>query len=230
MKTKIYFLRDENRFVRYVGKTTKPLEKRLKAHLQEARRGKINHRCNGIRALLRKGSCPTIDLITEVEGNGDGAERAYIKWLRSKGVDLWNGSDGGEGNPGWVATPEIRKKFSEARLASPYIEETRKRLKWFAQHQVCSEATREKHRQHKHSEETKRKIGDRNRGKTISIETRQKIRQTRLGTHLSENAKRKLRLALTGRIFSKQHRTNLSIAKRKADLREKINKQNCQTI
>lgn len=224
MRTKIYFLRGENRFVRYVGKTTKSLKKRLNGHLQEALRGKINHRCNGIRALLRKGLSPTIDLITEVEGNGAGAERAYIKWLRSKGVDLWNGSDGGEGNPGWVATPETRKRFSESRLASPFREETRKRLTWFAQHQVCSEATREKHRQHRHSKETKRKIGDRNRGKIISTETRQKIRQTRLGTHLSENAKRKLSLALTGRIFSEQHRINLSNAKRRRDLYEKNNK------
>jgi hypothetical protein len=96
MRTKIYFLRGENRFVVYVGKTAHSLEGRLYLHLYTARKGEISHKGNGIRALLRKGFTPTITLQTEVEGDGDKAEMAYIKWLRSKGIKLWNGTEGGD--------------------------------------------------------------------------------------------------------------------------------------
>ena len=42
MRTKIYFLRGENRFVVYVGKTSGTLENRLCGHFREAKKG---HRC-----------------------------------------------------------------------------------------------------------------------------------------------------------------------------------------
>lgn len=113
MKTKIYFLRGENRFVRYVGKTCRTLENRLWGHLHEARKDHRCRKCNGIRALLRKGLDPIIDLITEVKGNGNGAERVYIKWLRSKGIDLWNGTEGGDGNSN--PSIEVRKKISKTK-------------------------------------------------------------------------------------------------------------------
>ena len=114
MRTKIYFLRDENRFVRYVGKTTRILQDRLKGHLIDALHTKRNRRCIGIRAMFRRGFAPTIDLITEVEGDGCKAEIAYIKWLREKGIDLWNGTDGGDGVVD--STGEIGRKISLSKI------------------------------------------------------------------------------------------------------------------
>jgi hypothetical protein len=119
MRTKIYFLRGENHFVVYVGKTINILENRLRNHLNEARRGHMCRRCYGIRAMLRQGFTPTITLQTEVEGNGAKAEQAYIKWLRSKGVDLWNTTDGGEGTPGRVCSIETKKKTSKSLMGHP---------------------------------------------------------------------------------------------------------------
>lgn len=44
-----------------------------------------------------------------------------------------------------------------------------------------------------HSEETKRKIGEGNKGKIVSLETREKIRQAKLGKKASNEAKEKLK-------------------------------------
>ena len=44
-----------------------------------------------------------------------------------------------------------------------------------------------------HSEETKRKIGEGNKGKIVSLETREKIRQAKLGKKASDEAKEKLK-------------------------------------
>lgn len=112
MKTKIYFLRGENRFVVYVGKTTISLEKRLRVHLYEARKGDKTHKSRGIRKMLREGKSPVIDLITEVNGDGVKAEQAYIKWLRSKGVNLWNITIGGEGTLGYHHTEDWKIRMS----------------------------------------------------------------------------------------------------------------------
>ncbi|MFA5391819.1 MAG: GIY-YIG nuclease family protein [Candidatus Omnitrophota bacterium] len=112
MKTKIYFLLNEFFHVRYVGKTKRTLELRLKGHLDEAQKGHKCKKCCGIRKMFRKGKCPTIVLQTEVEGTGSNAERAYIKWYRSKGVDLWNLTNGGDGNSD--PSIETRKKIGDA--------------------------------------------------------------------------------------------------------------------
>lgn len=111
MKTKIYFLRGENRFVRYVGKTSGTLEHRLSRHLRNAINDDQTKKGCGIRKMLREGLSPTITLITEVEGDGSSIERAYIKWLRSHGIDLWNLTDGGEGTFGRILSPETRIKI-----------------------------------------------------------------------------------------------------------------------
>jgi hypothetical protein len=60
---------------------------------------------------------------------------------------LRNLTNGGEGTSGWRATPEFREKRRQMRLGQ------------------------------KHSEETKRKIGEGNRGKKVSKETREKLRR-----------------------------------------------------
>lgn len=109
MKTKIYALRDETRYLRYIGKTIKPIESRLAAHIYGARKGEDSHKANGIRLMLNNGFLPSITLIQEAEGDGCKEEMAWIRYLRSKGVVLWNETDGGEGV---TMTKEIRAKIS----------------------------------------------------------------------------------------------------------------------
>ena len=194
MKTKIYFLRDETGFVRYVGKTSKTLNRRLQGHLDEARRGKRSHRCNGIRCLLHQGFTLTIDLITEVEGNGEGAERAYIKWLRNEGVNLWNETDGGEGKPGCVTSPETRKKIGDKHRGIPRPLAVRIKISESQKGRLITEETKKRMR------EGHKGLPSNFKGKHHSKEAKKKLSEHNIGKHHTEETKRKIAIAGKGRI------------------------------
>lgn len=102
MKTKIYTLLDKDGVIHYVGKTVQRLEHRLSVHICHARMGheSPNHRMNWIRKCLSEGYVPTIRLLEEVEGDGCQEEISYIKFFRDSGLDLVNGTDGGDGSLG----------------------------------------------------------------------------------------------------------------------------------
>lgn len=76
-------------------------------------------------------------------------------------------------------------------------------------------ATRIK-RGYKHSEETKRKIGDGNRGKVrppISEETRAKLSNAQLGHFVSEETRRKISVSKKGKVvISEEQRRQISAA------------------
>jgi hypothetical protein len=155
MRTKIYALRDETRFVRYVGKTIKPLEERLQGHIRDALQGIKNHRCHWIRSLLSKKIKPIIALITEVDGDGCAAEIAYIRFFRKHGINLTNGTEGGQGG---VPTEATREKIRRALVGK---HGTRRGMH-------CSE-------------EHKRKIGLANKGKRRTKKQIQEMSLVRLG-------------------------------------------------
>lgn len=201
MKTKIYFLRGENRFVRYVGKTTRTLESRLWCHLDEAKKGHVCKKCCGVRAMFHKGLSPTIDLITEVEGNGDGTERAYIKWLRGKGVDLWNMADGGGG--GYIGKEGIEK----IRRALTGRKRSAESIRKGALHLLGK----------KRPEEIKRKISKTLMGHTFSKESRKKSSISHKGQipwskgkYLSEEHCKKQSIAQLRRFSNPNERRKLS--------------------
>jgi len=145
MKTKIYALRDEDRWLRYVGKTGKPLPVRLIIHLREAQAGVRTHKCNWIRSMLRHDLIPTITLIEEVEGGGNDEERKWIKYFYDHGIELVNGTDGGDGGNTILrfspeeyaefrkkcshqATDEYRKNMSRIKKGHPVSQEQRQKL------------------------------------------------------------------------------------------------------
>jgi hypothetical protein len=131
--------------LRYVGKTSKPLQQRVRTHLKDARK-KTDHKCRWIQSLVRSGLVPDAFVIEEVDGSGDEEEIHHIAQFRSIGCDLVNYAPGGRG--------------------------------------VTA-----------HSEETKRRIGDANRGAVVSDETRLKIST-----------------AGKGRKFSTEHRARIAAA------------------
>jgi hypothetical protein len=132
MKTKIYVLSDNEGRIRYVGKTIKPLAKRLAAHLSDARKKPAirkkraaitpwwakSHRVNWIRALLDAGVSPVITLAGEYDGDGNQEERAWIKYFRGEGCDLVNGTDGGDGANG--ADEDFRRRMRLALLGNKH--------------------------------------------------------------------------------------------------------------
>lgn len=65
---------------------------------------------------------------------------------------------------------------------------------------------------HKHSEETKKLIGDAHRGKVVSQETRKKLSEMNKGKIISEKTRKKISLANTGRVLLPETREKISLA------------------
>jgi group I intron endonuclease len=97
------------------------------------------------------------------------AEIFFIKKFDSKNRG-YNCTDGGEGVSGCSPSEETREKLRESKRNM--LPETREKLRLAAMGNKRCVGRR-------HSEETKKKIGDGNRGKVYSIKTRKKISQAR---------------------------------------------------
>ena len=124
---KIYGLYNEAHRLRYVGKTVKSLDARLKIHLRDARTNSGSHKARGIRLMLTRGFSPTIELFTEVaEYKWQAVECIYIKHFNDLGYNLWNETLGGEGG---VPTKEaLERRCISLRQAStrPEVKKTKK--------------------------------------------------------------------------------------------------------
>lgn len=120
MEYKIYFLIDpRTNEIRYVGKTTKQLNKRLfNGHLKDKAK---THKTNWINSLKKQGLIPEIKLvkICKNEELCNFSEKFYIKLLgradKNMGI-LVNSTDGGEGTPGKILTQETKNKIGNSNL------------------------------------------------------------------------------------------------------------------
>jgi len=173
-KTVIYVLQDINGEIRYVGKTKKPLERRLSEHISESRSGRQTHKCNWIRKCLSEGYLPLMKEIDSVE-NEDGClqEIYWIDRFIREGCDLVNATLGGEG---LRATEETRLKLSLWQKGKPKLNQ----------------------RGISHSSEHCRKISEALKGRLLSIEHRRKLAKAKLWKKRmphSEETKRKISLA-----------------------------------
>jgi hypothetical protein len=119
---KIYALFDPRypTIVRYVGKTQRPLDARMRSHIWEAGSGLKSHRHHWIASLNAVGITPTVKLLEEVSADDWQAhEKRWIKHFRDAGHPLTNTSNGGDGldSEAWKAiwaSPEFRKRQSVA--------------------------------------------------------------------------------------------------------------------
>jgi group I intron endonuclease len=101
--------------IRYIGKTTQPLNKRLKAHVYESKQ-KNNHKCNWVYKLITNNLTPIIkilDIVTEKEW--EFWESYWIEQFKTWGYNLVNQTPGGEG---YKHTEETKNKIREAQLGS----------------------------------------------------------------------------------------------------------------
>lgn len=199
LTTKIYALRDETRYLRYVGKTKGSLLHRLSGHLKDAQSGHRTYKCDWIRSMLSRGYLPSITLIEEVAGNGNIEERKWIKYLKDKGVKLVNGTEGGDGGAmppeaiekmrqkkiGKHLSIETRRKMSETRKGHLTSLETRKKISFAQRGRKKSpnqiEKNRIAHIGRWHTEETKKKMSRVHMGHSTSYLTRRKISQAQKG-------------------------------------------------
>ena len=97
----IYALTEPSGEIRYVGLTSKGLE-RPQQHLAEAMAGQAGHKANWIRALAKRGESYGVEVLERVE-HPEGLPTAEIRWiahLKGQGARLTNETSGGEGLPG----------------------------------------------------------------------------------------------------------------------------------
>ena len=115
-RTSIYVLKDPNTSeIRYVGKTSKNLNRRLQQHMHESNSEKRNRRKNWIAKIIRGGKIPLIEEIDHcVWEDSQEKEIYWIKYYRDLGLDLVNSTDGGEGNLGFIKTEETVNKLKES--------------------------------------------------------------------------------------------------------------------
>lgn len=118
--------------VRYVGKTAKKLEVRLRQHITHAKAGFIGHRDSWIRKLLAEGLLPEIQSVEQGYWDPSEADLREIRWIESfrfLGEDLTNMTNGGDGNRGSVVlTDEARSRISETSQRMWDDPESRERL------------------------------------------------------------------------------------------------------
>jgi hypothetical protein len=119
--------------VRYVGKAD-DVKRRLAVHIHEAlHRQKRNHRLNWIRSVLESGHHPQLAIIESGEGPWQWVERHWIAFYRMAGHELTNGTDGGEGTVGRIASEETKARLSAGVRASRKIPGAMARLNAAAQ-------------------------------------------------------------------------------------------------
>lgn len=129
--TKIYTLTDPiTNQIRYVGKTNRSLHARLCCHLITKER---NHRANWIKGLIKKGKKPIIEIIEECDdATWKIYEKYWISQFKTWGFNLVNATEGGEGG---IISDKCRKACIARnklgfpdRIYPPISEEMKKRI------------------------------------------------------------------------------------------------------
>lgn len=190
--------------VRYVGKTSDELHKRLRAHLSEAKYKNLGHRGSWIRGLMSRGKSPLIVKDVDVPPGEcwKQYERDRIAYYRSVGCDLVNGTDGGEGlsNP----NDEVRFRMSESASI---------RCKTDAGLRHLQENGRKGGRLNKGKKKPPHvgaAVSASNKRRTVSIETRMKMGTVR-----------------KGRIYSPEHRRKISEGKLRFEQQKRLEANPC---
>lgn len=161
MKYKIYTLNDpDTKEVRYVGKTSQSLKRRLAQHIRETYKVR-NYKTNWIKQILFKGKLPEIKLLDETNNNWQELEIYWIAQMKYWGFKLTNMTDGGDGNNNQVFSKETLLKKSLALKGRKRPKEVREKIS-------------KSHKGKKLSEKTKQKLRLANLGKTYSEESKRK--------------------------------------------------------
>jgi hypothetical protein len=111
--TFIYSLSDKNGNIRYIGKSSN-LNRRLKDHITEAKKGINTYKNRWILSLLNKNEIPIIDVIDEVSiFEWEYWEIFYILLFKSWGFNLTNRTVGGNGTGSGINNPNYGKKLTD---------------------------------------------------------------------------------------------------------------------
>jgi hypothetical protein len=196
----VYVLIDpRDDLIRYVGVTVRSKRLRMNEHLSKARKGGQSYRDSWLRQLLDLKLKPKLQVIETVdESEWEAAEKRWIKHFKDAGARLTNLTDGGEGNPGYVPTPELRAKWSAIRKGKKYPPGRKgamlgKNHDIFARAKISAAGIGRRH-----TDESKAKLSAAHKGKVLSQEHKAKLRAAKHGKTLAESHKRKIREAALG--------------------------------
>ena len=120
---KIYGISDNNGYVRYIGKTSRSLELRLKEHISDKKRGHKHY------WLKKLGDNVNIFLIDEISNDESNYwEIFYIQLFKSWGFNLINMTEGGDGGSGFKHSEETKKIISEHSKKQVFTEERKLKI------------------------------------------------------------------------------------------------------
>lgn len=171
----IYTLSDPRSMeVRYVGVTFRH-KQRYNEHISRAIAGGKTHRDCWIRSLISAGIRPLYQVTQSGTGEGwQEAERHWIAFYRTQ-FDLTNLTDGGDGTPGIVPSPELRQKWSKMRAGTKYARGRVSAMKGKKHSPEAVEKIRKAGTGRKHSEEAKKKMGEIAKKRGISPELQARL-------------------------------------------------------
>jgi len=189
--------------IRYVG-VAKDTKVRLQTHIYEAKRAPgRNHRTCWIDSILRLGLKPILIVVETGCGNREESERVWIASFRAIGCELVNGTDGGEGAPGRVPSPETRAKQSAATKGRKKSPESVARMA----------AALRGRPGHKVSPETRQKISRARRSIVFSAETLARMSSAKLGRVVPPEVRKKMSERARGFKHSAESRARMSASR-----------------
>ena len=206
MSNVIYVVEHVESGKRYVGKTIDP-DRRWREHRNNSEHDENStYLYNAIRKHGKEAFIFKIVETVECESELSDAEKRWIALYRLDGIELYNMTDGGDGQRrGWSPSDETRQKMSESHVGekNSFYGKT-------------------------HSNETRQKISQANKGRTsarlgmsCSNETKEKMRAAKLGkqsplkgrkgTPNSQDRRTKISNSLKGRSKTDEHRRKIGL-------------------
>jgi len=208
----IYGLFDpRNLELRYIGRTKHPTYIRISQHVHEAKKNNTTHKDRWVNQLLLEGLRPSVEILEEcTEDNWSEIEQVWIAECKRFGLNLVNGTNGGDGLRVDSLTPEHREKIRIANTGKRYFgriasDETRLKMSMARRGKSATWMIG-----YKPTEETRNKLSKAGMGRVPSDEVRQRISEGRKGIPVSEETREKLRQANLGKKASEETRQKMS--------------------
>lgn len=176
--------------IRYVGVTFR-VKARLREHMSRAVRGGRTHRDCWLRSLIAAGLRPTCAILEQ--GCDDRWPERERFWIAAHKLMLTNHTDGGEGTPGYVPTPELRAKWSAMRSGVPYPPTRRSAMLG-----------------RRHTAEARAKIRLAGTGRVMPASMKAAVSAARKGKQLTAEHREKLAVAHRGKVLSVEHRRKIA--------------------
>ena len=210
IKNLIYALRDPRSWEpRYIGKSTTGMD-RPKRHRLSSRLATRSHKNSWIKSLLAVGIEYVIEILEQVstaEKLGV-RERFWIARGRAVGWRLTNATDGGDGTPGLVRSPQHRAKVSAALRGRKLTAEHRERIGAAQRGKVLTP-------------ECRAKLSLVRTGYRESAATRAKKSASHMGLRHAPDVIVRMAAANTGQKRSLEARANMVVAQQRRRARER---------